>query len=130
MSSDALGLDIDLDAVVDREFVGDVGVPASTELLAYTHAVQTGQSDVDERRRALEAAVGADGAFEAAATIAAFNGLVRVADGTGIPLDSGLDTFSETDRKRLGLDTFAGSANTVADAGRTTPVETIGDLFG
>ncbi|NNE11386.1 MAG: hypothetical protein HKN41_03990, partial [Ilumatobacter sp.] len=86
MSGDALGLEIDLDAVVDRDFVGEVGIPASAELLAFTHAVQMRRDDAAEHRHALERRVGADGMFEAAATIAAFNGLVRVADGTGIPL--------------------------------------------
>ncbi|NNE11268.1 MAG: hypothetical protein HKN41_03380, partial [Ilumatobacter sp.] len=86
--------------------------------------------DAAEHRHALERRVGADGMFEAAATIAAFNGLVRVADGTGIPLARGLHSYSEADRQRLGLDAYAGAANTPTDGAPTAPVESIGDLFG
>ncbi len=61
--------------------------------------------------------------------MAIFNGLVRVADGTGIQLDDGLRAFSAADRARLGLDGFAGAANTT-DSGASAPVESIRDMFG
>ena len=129
MSSEALGSEIDLDAVVDRSFVGDVGLPASAELLAFTNAVETGDSDLPVARQTLIAAVGGDGLLEAAATIAVFYGLVRVADGTGIPLDAGLQAFSRADRERLGLDQLTGAANTT-DPVEDRTVQTIGQMFG
>ena len=46
--------------------------------------------------------------------MAAFSGLVRVADGTGIPIDDGLAAVSKEIRTRLRLDSFAGAANTDA----------------
>jgi hypothetical protein len=129
VSSDALGTEVDLDAIVDRAFVGDVGIPAGAELLAFTNAVQTGEPDIGRARQELTDIVGHDGLIEAAATIAVFNGLVRVADGTGIPLDQGLQSFSQADRGRLGIDTFAGAANTTGP-GVSTPVGSISELFG
>ena len=39
---------------------------------------------------AVRAAVGVDGWVEAAMTVAVFNGLVRTADASGIPLDDGV----------------------------------------
>lgn len=129
MSSDALDTDVDLDRIVDRSFVGDVGIPGGAELLAFVNAVHTANHDASPARSALTRAVGADGLVEAAATVAVFNGLVRVADGTGIQLDDGLRAFSEADRARLGLDGFAGAANTT-DSGASGPVESIKDLFG
>lgn len=131
MSSDALGLDVDYELVLDRQHLGDVGVPHSPELLSFTNAVQIGTPDLEDARSALHRAVGADGVLEAAATIAVFNGLVRVADGTGIQLDGGVFAVSADDRARLGIDNFAGVAN--SDAAR--PVDpsatlTIGELFG
>lgn len=129
MSSDALATEVDLDAIVDRSFVGDVGIPAGAELLAFTNAVHADEPDLNDARAALVDAVGADGLIEAAATVAIFNGLVRVADGTGIQLDDGLQTFSEDDRTRLGLGAFAGAANTAGPA-TSRRVDSIGDMFG
>ena len=134
MSGEANGLTVDLEAVVDRDLIGDVGVPASAELLAFTNAVELG-GDVDAARGALADVIGADATLEAAATIAVFAGLVRVADGTGIQLDDGVFTVSADHRELLGINRFAGSANS-ADvrprAAETAPAGplAVSDLFG
>lgn len=107
-----MGLEVDLAAVLDREVVTDVGVPASAELLALTNAAHVDPDDLPEARAALEALVGRDGVLEAVATIAAFNGLVRVADGTGIQLDAGVLADSADFRAASGVDDFAGATNT------------------
>ena len=131
MSSEALGLEVDYEGVLCGDHVGDVGVPHSAELLAFTNAVQVGTPDLLAARSALEAAVGPDGLLEAAATIAIFNGLVRVADGTGIQLDGGVFAVSAADRARLGIDHYAGSANSDSAASPDpSTVRSIGDLFG
>ena len=131
MSSEALGLTVDYERVLDRQHVGDVGVPNSPELLAFTNAVQIGDSDLDTARSRLHDAVGPDGVLEAAATISVFNGLVRVADGTGIQLDGGVFAVSATDRARLGIDQFAGAANngSAVSADRSATLS-IAELFG
>ena len=134
MSGEANGLAIDLAAAVDRDHVGDVGVPASAELLAFTNAVELG-GDVGAARSALAAAIGEAATVEAAATIAIFNGLVRVADGTGIRLDDGVFAASVGERELLGINRFAGAANSTdvsirtSDAAPATPT-TVHDLFG
>jgi hypothetical protein len=131
VSSDALGLEVDYDRVVDRGCVADVGVPHSAALLAFTNAVQIGVPDLHSARTDLSGAVGVDGLREAAATIAVFNGLVRVADGTGIQLDGGVFAVSATDRARLGIDRFTGSANGGANSMPDLPTSlSIGELFG
>jgi hypothetical protein len=124
VSSEALGLDVDYDRVLDRDHIGDVGVPHGAELLAFTNAVQIGSPDLPAARAELVDAVGPEGLREAAATVAVFNGLVRVADGTGIQLDGGVFAVSAVDRARLGIDGFAGSAN----GGASTPADTSGTL--
>lgn len=114
--------------------MGDVGVPSSAELLAFTNAVELG-GDIEAARTTLAEAIGATGALEAAATIAIFNGLVRVADGTGIRLDDGVFSASVDDRARLGIDRFTGAANS-ADVRATTPASggagpiAVDELFG
>lgn len=134
MSSAALGIEVDYDRVLDRHFVGDVGVPHSPDLLSFTNAVQIGEPDLAAARARLSQSVGDEALLEAAATIAVFNGLVRVADGTGIQLDGGVFAVSAHDRARLGIDRFAGAANTsntttssASDIRATLP---IGQLFG
>ena len=114
--------------MLDPEAIDDVGVPASAELLALTNAAHLDPTALPAARDALEALVGSDGLLEAAATIAAFNGLVRVADGTGIELDAGVLADSADFRASSGIDDFAGARNT-----STTPVvvdrSSVADLF-
>lgn len=120
--------------MLDRNHVGDVGVPAGAELLAFVNAVEL-SGDIDAARAALIDVIGAEATLDAGATIAIFNGLVRVADGTGIRLDDGVFTASVDDRELLGIDRFAGAANS-ADvrprATTSTPNSSIDvrDLFG
>jgi hypothetical protein len=131
VSSDALGLDVDMARVLDRSYVGDVGVEHGALLLAFTNAVQIGTPDPVAARAQLRDAVGAEGLHEAAATVAVFNGLVRVADGTGIQLDAGVSALSADDRERLGIDGFAGAANGTATGSFELPdTITISALFG
>lgn len=123
---------IDLAAATDRHHVGDVGVPASGQLLAFTNAVELG-GDIDTARTALARAIGDEAAMEAAATIAIFNGLVRVADGTGIRLDDGVFAASVDARELLGINRFAGAANSTdvrTTTAATTGPTSVGDLFG
>jgi len=114
------GLDIDVEAVLDRTRVGEVGIDGSALLLRFVDAVLGDDPTLDdaptldEARRAVRDRFGEDGLWEACATIAAFCGLVRVADGTGIPLDDGLHVASADLRAAHGIDHFAGAANAAA----------------
>ena len=134
VSSEANGMTIDLKAALDRDHVGDVGVPASPQLLGFVNAVEMG-GDIDAARAALADEIGAEATLEAAATIAIFNGLVRVADGTGIRLDDGVFAASVDERELLGVNRFAGAANS-ADVRPRTPAAgptssiAVSDLFG
>lgn len=113
VSGEKAGLDVDLDVATDATKTGDAGVPNGAELLAFATAANRRSDDLPEARAALEAAVGSEGLLEAAATVAIFNGLVRVADGTGIQLDPSMLTSTAETRAALGIDLFSGAANTV-----------------
>lgn len=130
MSSEANGLQVNLEAAVDPDHLGDVGVPAGAELLTFTNAVELGRGDVDRTRAALERAVGRDATRDAAATIAIFNGLVRVADGTGIQLDAGVFSASVADRELLDLNRFAGAANSAGVTANAVERLEVSALFG
>lgn len=90
---------------------GDGGLPHGEALLRFAEAATRNSEDLEEARRHALEAVGPAGFIEAAATIGIFNGLVRVADATGIPLDDGTRNSSKTFRAELGFDAFAGAAN-------------------
>jgi len=138
-------------AVVDAASIGDdYGFPAGAELMAFASAANraanpVGQAEADESelargladaRERLQSVVGTGGLLDAAATVAAFNGLVRVADGTGIELDDTLVAFSADLRHELELDSMAGAANTRRldrrqgpISGHLPPGATMMDLF-
>lgn len=111
VSGEHAGLTVDLDVAVDPSRSGDAGVPNGELLLAFASATNRRSSDLDRVRDELIGAVGPQGALEAAATVAAFNGLVRVADGTGIQLDPAMLVRTVDDRAALGIDDFSGASN-------------------
>lgn len=85
--------------------------------------------DVTRLRDELVAAIGPDAAGHTAATIAAFSGLVRVADGTGIPIDDGLAAVSAQTRESLDLDSYGGAANSNLADVSAAGFETVNALF-
>lgn len=132
-SSEALGQAADLSTTVGAGDAEASGVAEGAALLAFAEAAVRGLP-LDSVRAALVDAVGEAGAGQAAATVAAFSGLVRVADGTGIPIDDGLASASAEIRETLGLATFGGAANTdldgVVGGGADDPVSLFGGASG
>lgn len=57
-------------------------------------------------RRVVEEAVGRDATIDAAAVIAGFDAITRVADGSGIPLEPPKAEASADWRARLGIDNY------------------------
>ncbi|MGI9612071.1 MAG: hypothetical protein ACR2QO_04125 [Acidimicrobiales bacterium] len=92
----------------------DGGVAAGAVLTRFAeaiHAASTASSsgsgsdgDLDVARSAVVDAVGDAGMVDAAAICANFNMMVRIADGTGTPLDAGTVDPSADLRAKLGLD--------------------------
>lgn len=130
MSGEVNGLTIDVDGALDPECLDDCGVPAGELLLRYVSAVGLGVGDPDQARSDIVAALGHEALVEAAATIAIFNGLVRVADGTGIALDDGVLGYSADFRDRLGLNDFGGAANSNVNVAAAPTAASAADLFG
>jgi hypothetical protein len=113
VSGEKAGLVVDLEVATDAAKTGDAGVPHGAELLAFATAANRRSDDLAQARATLEAVVGSEGLLEAAATVAIFNGLVRVADGTGIQLDPSMLTSTVATRAALGIDRFKGAASTI-----------------
>jgi hypothetical protein len=112
-SSKAIGEAADLTCT---NGASDGALPNGSLLLRFAEAATRANDELDAARTELVSAVGAEAFVEAAATVGIFNGLVRVADGTGIPLDDGTRSASVAFRETLGLNTFGSAANTDLDA--------------
>jgi len=100
---------VTLQAVLGQASGEDVA--AGGALLRFGEAVVRGSDDLPAAREALRSELGEPGFIEACAIAGIFNGLVRVADLSGIPLDDTSLHGSEDFREQLGLNTFSGAAN-------------------
>ncbi len=101
--------DYDLGAVTRDS--GDTGVPHSDWLRKLTEATIAGEwQSLEELRGDAAAVLGAQQTTDVLTVAAAFNGITRVADATGIPLDDNTaDTTTEL-RASTGIDNFAYAA--------------------
>ena len=118
-SSEETGDEVDLGATVGRSEDGG-GIEHGALLVAFAETVTRGSDDAAPARKSLLEAVGPEAFVVAAAIVAIFNGLVRVADSSGIPLDDGTREASTSFRGDLGLEEFGGAANTDLSAAATT----------
>tara|TARA_B100000575_G_C22894423_1_gene520307 strand:+ start:267 stop:614 length:348 start_codon:yes stop_codon:yes gene_type:complete len=82
-------------------------------LVAFAEAVTWGADNIEETRRALIEFIGFEAFTEACSIVGIFNGLVRTADATGIPLDETMKLATEDVRQVLGIDNFLGATNTL-----------------
>ena len=85
----------------------EVGVPHARELLAFADAALAfDAATMAWPRAAALAAVGEAALVDAAAVIGAFNGIVRIADAMGIPLEEAKAADSADWRASLGIDRY------------------------
>ena len=119
VSSEVQGQAADLHAVVglspDPE---STPVPGQTELLALVEGTldESQREELPGRRDAVAQALGDSALVDAAAVIGNFQRMVRIADGTGIPLDDMMVALSADVREELGLNQFS-SAEYTKEAG-------------
>ena len=82
-----------------------IGVPHGVTLIEYGEAILRG--DAQRRMRAREAVyrgLGAHALVDAAAIVASFNAVVKIADGSGIPLEDFKQKATADLRGELGLE--------------------------
>ncbi len=105
------GGEVDLNAVTKPGALPGGAVEGAAELLAFADAmVGRDPAEIEHARKALIERLGADQFVEAAAVVANFQRMVRIADATGIPLDGVVMAMSEDFRGELGIDDFEGAA--------------------
>jgi hypothetical protein len=86
---------------------GDVGVAAAAELLAFADAaVQRDDEAVLLSRNSIVTVLGESAMLDAAGVIGGFDGITRVADATGIPLEPAKAEQTADFRMTLGIDQF------------------------
>ena len=100
------GDDYDLTAILSDRAT-DGGVVAGAALAAYADAFFEGGNGFAAARDRLRAEVGEEASVDAAATLAIFNAVVRIADATGIPLEEAKAELSADIRDDLGLDDWS-----------------------
>jgi hypothetical protein len=112
VSSELTGDEVDLRAVTG-DAGEDIGVPHGALLVAFSEScVEGDEAERARSRAALADAAGPEAVVEAAATIGNFERMVRIADGTGIPLDRTVALVSADVRADLGIDAFGGARST------------------
>lgn len=112
LSSSVHDTDVDLAPIAEGSTEGstdgeasDGGVANGATLIRFAEEVHgRRESSLADTRAEVAAAVGDAGLVDAAAVCANFNMMVRIADGTGTPLDDGSVEMSAALRGQLGLD--------------------------
>jgi len=111
------GTAVDLGAVTGGD-TANSGVPHAAELVRFAEAIVGGDdAEITPAREALRAVVGDAAMIDAAGVAGNFQRMVRIADGTGIPLDTPVKLVSADLREELGIDAF-GSASETSPTGR------------
>lgn len=82
------------------------GVRDAEVLLAFADSAVADAADLAEKRTAVRAVLGDAATVDAAAVIAIFQAVVKIADATGIPLEAAKAEVSAGFRAELGLDAF------------------------
>jgi hypothetical protein len=112
-SSEIAGDEVDVRALTDPK--APSGVAHGVPLLAFADAL-VGEDDtaLESAREALVAAIGSEGLVDAAAVASNFERMVRIADGTGIPLDAPVRLVAAGLPDEIEISSFASAANTPA----------------
>jgi hypothetical protein len=123
-SSKAKGEDYDLSLLTGTR--GDGNISHGALLVAFAEAVL---GDDDRRLQEVQAAIRGrmgDAAFvDAAAIVATFNAIDRVADATGIPIEDNKAASTADVRTALGINAFAEQRGEIADPRERAGVERI-----
>ncbi len=108
-----MGQRVDPIAIVDGTAAVSSGVPHASALVRFSEAVVSGDPVVlAAARKALREEIGEAAFVDAAAVAATFERMVRIADGTGIPLEPPLAALSVDLRRDLAINRFTSAVHT------------------
>ena len=123
-SSKAKGEAYDLSLLTGAK--GDGNIPHGALLVAFAEAV-LGSDDrrLADIREAIRVEMGDAALVDAAAIVATFNAIDRVADATGIPIEDGRAGSTADIRATLGINAFAEQRGEIADPRERADVQRI-----
>jgi hypothetical protein len=107
------GNEVDYRGIADAASAEDSSVPGAGALIGLVEASLS--SDEENRiaaRGRVRSELGSEVLVDAAGVIGNFERMVRIADGTGIPLDAPVNVATEAVRSELGIDAYATAENT------------------
>jgi hypothetical protein len=109
LSGEKSSQEYNLNAITGGEMSG-VGIADETILLKIAEAVFSGDKDElsDVREEGLKV-LGAQGLVDAITVAAGFNGITKVANATGLPLDEATESSTVEMRQETKIDEFADS---------------------
>ena len=105
---------VDLRSLTDGSFADRSGIEGAAALVGWVEATTDRMSDVSRIARARDRVrdeLGSAAMVDAAAIIGNFERMVRIADATGIPLDTPVNIATESIRADLGIDRFHSAAH-------------------
>ena len=113
-SSNAKGEGYDLNLLTGAG--GDGNIPHGALLVSFADAVLgTDNRRLDDVRAAIRSRMGDAALVDAAAIVATFNAIDRVADSTGIPIEDARAASTADIRSSLGINQFAEARGEIAD---------------
>ena len=121
-SIESLGGTVDFAGLTDGATADASPVRGAATLVGFVEAALSSEVDAAEgeedpgrlaaARERLRTELGPSAVVDAAAIIGNFERMVRIADGTGIPLDAAVNVATESIRAELGIDRFDKAART------------------
>ncbi len=104
---------VEVDVVRNDGLAEQSGVPHAGPLIAFADAVVRGEDDAASSARSqLLAELGGAAVVDAAAVVANFQRMNRIADATGIPLDRPMRSLTAELRAQLDIEGFTSAQNT------------------
>ena len=111
-SSEKAGNKVDI-KLINGETNDDGSVQHGKALSGFAEAfVSRDKGELEQARNALINEIGAEKMVDAAGVAANFQRMVRIADGTGIPVDAPMNIMAQDIQNELGLKRFSSAQNT------------------
>ena len=114
-SIEATGGEVDYSGLADASTAETSRVRGAGALVGLVEGTLSGGAiEIAKARDRVRDELGSGALVDAAAIIGNFERMVRIADGTGIPLDAPINVATESIRADLGIDRFESAAHTAS----------------